>query len=145
MSELVIILAPGSRARLIVNQTARGPDLVICDVRNPMRVIEDDGSEGDMNLKPQYLIFHWFPSEAMMRAYFDDLVGAAIEAEREACAKIVDEEAGDMDGLASHSQKVHHWETMSGAQMSAKAARKIAAVIRARSEQGSVAEGHKNV
>lgn len=72
------------------------------------------------------------PPEALVLTLRDE-IRCRVEEERAACVEILNEEIADMDGLASHSQKVHHYETMSGARMSAKGLRKCAEKIRARS------------
>lgn len=71
-----------------------------------------------------------------IRSNIEHEIAAAIEEEREACAGVLDEESADMDGLASHSQQAEHWETMSGARMTAKKLRKCAEKIRARKTNG---------
>jgi len=85
-----IILAPGSRARLIINKGGMGEDVALFDVSNPYRERNDDGSEGAVNTRPWYVLCMWFPSEALAQMWFADVAAHAVEEEREACAQIID-------------------------------------------------------
>jgi hypothetical protein len=64
----------------------------------------------------------------------DEILKPAVEEEREACAKILDEEARNSEGLAEHCRKTERWDTAGMAGATAKKLAKMAQKIRARSE-----------